>query len=77
VLEEEQRKLNANIDSLNSEIQEYKDKVRLLEAQDQGLTDAREKLLEVNQRLYQERNENHVHYYLLLLYYDLSRYVKL
>ena len=47
--------------------------------------EAREKLLEENQRLYlelksaadQERNENNVHYYLLLLYYDLSRYVKL
>jgi len=38
VLEEEQRKLNANIDSLNREIQEYKDKVHLLETQGQGPT---------------------------------------
>ena len=33
VLEEEQRKLNVNIESLNGGIQEYKDKVHRLEAQ--------------------------------------------
>ncbi|CAG8578151.1 18464_t:CDS:10 [Rhizophagus irregularis] len=36
-LEADHRKLNDHIDSLNKEIQEYKDKVNLLETQDQGI----------------------------------------
>ncbi|CAG8480545.1 16741_t:CDS:10 [Funneliformis mosseae] len=36
VIESEQDKLNATIESLNKEIQEYKDKVHLLETQGQG-----------------------------------------